>query len=174
MTEMARENTVIFREVQRFALWLRLALLVFTFFMIGLCWFALRDISSQQGSIGALPVAFFIVFMVFVPAAVAVLFLTLKLETEVRSDGLYVRFFPFHIRYKEFTAEDLTECCARTYRPILEYGGWGIRFGKKGKAYNVKGNKAVQLTLKNQKRLLIGSQKPDELARAIGSFMKTV
>ena len=168
---MARENNVIFREVQRFALWLRLALLVF---MIGLCWFALRDISSQQGSIGALPVTFFIAFMVFVPAAVAILFLTLKLETEVRSDGLYVRFFPFHIRYKEFTAEDLTECCARTYRPILEYGGWGIRLGKKGKAYNVKGNKGVQLILKNQKRLLIGSQKPDELARAIGSFMKSV
>ena len=174
MTEMARENNVIFREVQRFALWLRLALLVFTFFMFGLYWFVSRDILSQQGSIGALPVTFFIVFMVFVPAAVAILFLTLKLETEVRSDGLYVRFFPFHIRYKEFTAEDLTECCTRTYRPILEYGGWGIKFGKKGKAYNVKGNKGVQLILKNQKRLLIGSQKPDELARAIGSFMKTV
>ena len=171
---MARENNVIFREVQRFALWLRLALLVFTFFMFGLCRFVLRDILSQQGSIDVLPFAFFIVFMVFVPAAVAILFLTLKLETEVRSDGLYVRFFPFHIHYKEFTAEDLTECCPRTYRPILEYGGWGIRFGKKGKAYNVKGNKGVQLILKNQKRLLIGSQKPDELARAIGSFMKTV
>ena len=174
MTEMARENNVIFREVQRFALWLRLALLVFTFFMFGLCGFVLRYILSQQGAIDVLPFAFFIVFMVFVPAAVAILFLTLKLETEVRSDGLYVRFFPFHIRYKEFTAEDLTECCARTYRPILEYGGWGIKFGKKGKAYNVKGNKGVQLTLKNQKRLLIGSQKPDELARAIGSFMKSV
>ena len=60
----------------------------------------------------------------------------------------------------------------RQYKPIREYGGWGIRYGRGGKAYNVSGNKAVQLVLKNGKRLLIGSQRPDKLVEAIGSVRR--
>lgn len=172
MMEMARENNVIFREVQRFPLWLRLLVIFVVCLTVVIAYSQLREKILPSGEI--LPIIFVVFIAILFPTAVAIVFSIMKLETEVRDESLCVRFFPFHIRYKEFTAEDLTECCARTYRPILEYGGWGIRFGKKGKAYNVKGNKGVQLILKNQKRLLIGSQKPDELARAIGSFMKTV
>ena len=59
---------------------------------------------------------------------------------------------------------------ARTYRPLLEYGGWGIRYAPFGKgwAYNVHGSQGVQLELTNGKRILIGSQRAEELARAIG------
>jgi hypothetical protein len=38
----------------------------------------------------------------------------------------------------------------------------------------VRGNKGVQLVLQNDKRLLIGSQKADELAGAISSMMGMV
>ena len=37
----------------------------------------------------------------------------------------------------------------------------------RGKAYNVSGNEGVQLELTNGKRILIGSQRADELADAI-------
>jgi hypothetical protein len=59
---------------------------------------------------------------------------------------------------------------ARTYRPILEYGGWGIRYSPfaKGWAYNVSGNQGVQLELASGKRILIGPQRAEELARAVG------
>ena len=109
-----------------------------------------------------------------IPIAATVLFFILKLETEVRSDGLYVRFYPFHIRYKKFTPKDLAEFYSRTYKPIREYGGWGIRcsFTGKGKAYNVSGNKGLQLVLTNGKKLLIGSRKPDELVAAIAQILK--
>jgi hypothetical protein len=40
----------------------------------------------------------------------------------------------------------------------MEYGGWGIKYGKMGKAYNVSGNRGVQLEFTDGKRLLIGSQ----------------
>jgi hypothetical protein len=107
------------------------------------------------------------------PIGIGGLFWVLKLETEVRPDGLYVRYFPFHIHFKRFGAEDFSEYYARTYRPIREYGGWGIRcsFGK-GKAYNVSGNKGVQLVFKSGKRLLIGSQRDEELEEAIRSINK--
>ena len=107
--------------------------------------------------------------------AIVPLFLLAKLETEVHSDRLRVRLFPFHIRYREISAEDLSECYARTYKPIREYGGWGIRCSFRkgaGRAYNMKGNQGVQLVFKDGKRLLIGSQKPDELAQAIKLTMK--
>lgn len=119
-----------------------------------------------------LPIILLTFFGVLLPIAIAILFLMLKLETEVRSDALYVRLFPVHVRYKRFTAEDLAECYARQYKPVLEYGGWGIRFDfKGGKAYNVSGKEGVQLVLRNGKRLLIGTQRPDELAEAISSVM---
>ncbi|MHC4187375.1 MAG: hypothetical protein ACYSRQ_04200 [Planctomycetota bacterium] len=68
--------------------------------------------------------------------------------------------------------EDLKECYIRTYRPIKEYGGWGIRygFGESGKAYNVKGNQGLQLVFENGKRLLIGTQKPKRLLEAVNSI----
>jgi TATA-box binding protein (TBP) (component of TFIID and TFIIIB) len=56
---------------------------------------------------------------------------------------------------------------------LLEYGGWGIKYGRKGKAYNVSGNRGVQLVFKDGKQLLIGSQRAEELAEAISSIAIT-
>ena len=100
----------------------------------------------------------------------AYLFYSMKLVTEVRSDGVYIRFFP--LTQQKIPFEDIRRCEARTYSPIREFGGWGIRYGRKTKAYNVSGNQGVQLELSNGKRLLIGSQRPEELARAIEANMK--
>ena len=62
----------------------------------------------------------------------------------------------------------------RTYNPIREYGGWGIRYGLKSKAYNVHGNHGVQLELLNRKRLLIGSQRSEEFANALDHTIRDV
>ncbi len=96
---------------------------------------------------------------------VAVLMYTMKLTVRLDDAGLHVRFFPLVKR--DIPLEEIARWEARTYRPILEYGGWGIRCGWKGMAYNVGGNRGVQLEFTNGKRLLIGSQRPEELAAAI-------
>ena len=100
----------------------------------------------------------------------AIFFYSAKLITEVREDGLYIRFFP--VTHQKIAFEGIMECEARTYSPIKEFGGWGIRYGRGGKAYNVSGNRGVQLELSNGKRLLIGSQRAEELARAIKEGMR--
>jgi hypothetical protein len=89
----------------------------------------------------------------------------MKLTVRLDAEGLHVRFFPLVKR--DIPLDEIARWEARTYRPILEYGGWGIRCGWKGMAYNVSGNRGVQLELANGKRLLIGSQCPEELAAAI-------
>ena len=74
---------------------------------------------------------------------------------------------------------DVTEVEPVTYRPVMHYGGRGIRYsfgslgGTKGKAYNVSGNHGVRLTYTTNRHLLIGSQKPDELAAAIQSLRES-
>ncbi|MHC4114629.1 MAG: hypothetical protein ACYSSL_04835, partial [Planctomycetota bacterium] len=69
--------------------------------------------------------------------------------------------------------DDLSEYYARKYRPLLEYGGWGIGWSlRKGRAYNVSGDKGVQLVFKSGKRLPIGSQRAEELEEAIRSIME--
>ncbi len=171
---MREQNDLIFREVQAFGptlRWLLIALMVLSvvIFVIAL----LGTITDPQTSDTLAEVLLSIVAMAIPIAAVALIFIT-KLETEVRTDALYVRLYPLHLRYRIFTPQDLAEHYPRTYKPIREYGGWGIRcsFTGKGRAYNVSGNKGVQLVLTNGKKLLIGSQKPDDLAAAIDKMLK--
>jgi len=171
---MSEEKDLIFREVQTFSSWLRSLLVVLMAVSVVIFAIALWEtITNPETPDILVPVLLSIIAMA-IPIAVTILFFILKLETEVRSDGLYVRFFPVHIRYKKFGAADLEQYYARWYRPILEYGGWGIRcsFTGKGKAYNVSGIKGLQLVLTNGKKLLIGSQQPDDLAAAIDKMLK--
>ncbi len=97
---------------------------------------------------------------------VMILMYCMKLSVRLDAEGLLIRFFP--LLKRTIPLDQITRWHARTYRPILEYGGWGIRCGWKGMAYNVSGNQGVQLELANGKRVLIGSQRAEELARAIG------
>jgi hypothetical protein len=95
-----------------------------------------------------------------------------NLTTEVRPDGLYVRLYPIHRSYRHIGLEVIEKCEVLTYRAIRDFGGWGIRAGRKGRAYNVFGNKGAYLTFKDGKRLLIGSQKAESLVEAILSITR--
>ena len=93
----------------------------------------------------------------------------MKLITAVHKDGLTLRFHP--LTHQIIPNEHIKTCKVRKYHPIREYGGWGIRYGRKGKAYTVSGTLGVQLELVQEKSLLIGSQRPIELAKAIQAKM---
>lgn len=97
------------------------------------------------------------------------LFINCRLDTIIKKDGIYVRFFPFHIKFKYYTWDTLTKSYVRQYSAITEYGGWGLRLGLfgKGTAYNVSGDKGIQLEFTNNKKLLIGTNKADELTAVL-------
>jgi hypothetical protein len=99
--------------------------------------------------------------------AVALLLYSVRMSVRVDRQAVRISFFP--LWHKTVSLTDIVCWEARTYRPLLEYGGWGIRYGfDSGWAYNIRGNRGVQLELANGKRILIGSQRAEELARAIG------
>ena len=106
----------------------------------------------------------------------SVLFAIMKLETSIDINGISVRFFPFHLKKKHFNWDQLESCSIRTYKPVIEYGGWGIRktFSGKGTAYNVKGKVGLQLVFKNGDRLLIGTQKAEELNEVLKTLDRHV
>jgi hypothetical protein len=174
-----------FVEVQRFRQWWFWLLLVgAAALVVGICAYGLyvqlvlrRPFGNNPTSDTALLATSIAAFVVWV--AVLALFAVMHLRTEVRADGLYIRFFPLHRSFHRLPLGDVTEIEAVTYRPVMQYGGYGIRYsfgspgGTKGKAYNVSGNRGVRLTFTTNRHLLIGSQKPDELAAAIESLRES-
>ncbi len=103
--------------------------------------------------------------------ALAWLFVRMELRVTVTDAALEIHFAPFVRRVLAWN--EIASSRARTYRPIREFGGWGIRFGRGGaRAYNVSGNRGVELTLRDGKRILIGSQRADDLAAAIDARLR--
>jgi hypothetical protein len=88
-----------------------------------------------------------------------------RLVTEVRDGALYVRLAP--LPFRRIPLETIRSAEVRTYRPLAEFGGWGIRHGWQGMAYNARGNRGVQLVLANGRRVLVGSQTPEGLLAAL-------
>ncbi|HSG68367.1 MAG TPA: hypothetical protein VK994_06660 [Bacteroidales bacterium] len=107
-------------------------------------------------------------------AGMTFLLFQLKLETRIRKEGIYYRFFPLHLKEKHIPRDEVLSYEVRKYRPIAEYGGWGVRFGgkKHGRAFNVSGNMGLQLYLKDDKKILFGTRKPHEIGKAMEKMMQ--
>lgn len=105
--------------------------------------------------------------IIAVALALPFLLLAVRLSVRVSASTLQVHYAPFFNR--RIPLRSIAGCKAVAYQPLRDFGGWGIRFSLtgKGRAYNVSGNRGVQLELASGKRLLIGSQRADELASAI-------
>jgi len=165
-----------FREIQHFRQkWLQFVMLAVSLGMVLLFGYGMVEqliFGRPWGNKPMSDIALAIVgpLMILLGVGLLWLFRIMRLITEVRKDGVYINFVP--LLRDTILFGDIVECKARSYRPIREYGGWGIRRGRGGKAYNVSGNRGVQLTLKNGKGVLIGSQRPEELARAIRKGME--
>ncbi len=92
-----------------------------------------------------------------------------KLTIEVRTDGLYIRYYPFQLSFRKIPLDKLK---SHKVRNDIMGLGIGYPFRGRGKVYNISGNRGLQLDFVDGKRLLIGSQKPEELANAIDIVLK--
>jgi len=94
-------------------------------------------------------------------------FWMLRMNTRVDGSGVEVRWSPIKsgvtVAYIEIERHE-----SITYRPIREFGGWGVRWGgKHRRAYNVSGDRGVELFLTDGRSIVVGSERSDELANAI-------
>lgn len=97
--------------------------------------------------------------------------ISIRLKTTYTEKGIHYRFYPFQFKTNIINWHELSDAYVREYNSLLEYGGWGIRYGstKNGNAVNTSEscNKGLQLQFKNGKRLLIGTKNPEALQQII-------
>ena len=98
-----------------------------------------------------------LLLMSLLTLGISALFFIFRLDTEISNDGISARLFPLHRKFRRFAWKDIQQIEVRQYKPVWEYGGWGIRYGKNGKAWNISGNQGIQLVFQNGKKLLIGT-----------------
>ena len=94
------------------------------------------------------------------------------LDVEVRSDHLFVSFGPVHLVRRRIRYADIESVRAVTYRPIREFGGWGIRWRGRRTAWTIRGNQAVAITLQSGREIYVGSRFPQRLAGRIEVAMR--
>jgi len=152
---------VLFRERQRFRQWWLWAMLILiNVFVLIVLW-------TQCDS----DTPYYVPVLVSLPSLVLLLlFLIVRLDTEIRTDGIRVRLYPFQVRYRYYPWESISRIFIRQYRPFKEYGGWGIRGPVRNRALNIDGDQGLQLVLAKGDKLLIGTQQPDKLAAVIATL----
>lgn len=101
------------------------------------------------------------------------LFLKMKLEVKITDEGIAYRFFPLILKEKMIKRNIIESFEIRKYKPILDYGGYGANFrpNKWGKAFTMKGNIGMQLYLKDGKKILFGTQRPEAFKYAMDKMM---
>lgn len=107
-----------------------------------------------------------------------VMVLSGNLQTYINSEGVFIKYSPYHFNDKFYDWNNINTVYVRKYKPVPEYGGRGIRLSRfsftgqgvifsRSIAYTVSGRTGLQIELKSGKSVLIGTQQPDELKKVL-------
>ncbi len=151
-----------FKETQRFRQWWLWLIMGVVFIAMMMGTIDMVEEYRDTGSMTSL-VIFFVTMLIVIGLFLIIYLLTLK--TKIDNEKIEFTFRPFINKPKIFKWSDIEKAYVRKYKSIREYGGWGIRYRWHSRAYNVSGNYGLQLHLKSGKKILIGTQKPEELSK---------
>ena len=160
-----------FKEEQKFRQWWIWAIILLS---VGVWFYSIVVQVILGKDLGDNPTSnTFLILIGVLPFIIIYAFFSIKLITVVDSEGVHYRFVPWQRKVKTIQPSEIQEYRIRKYSPIREYGGWGVRTGsrKYGNAYNVSGNTGMQFILKNGKKLLIGTHRPEPFRRAMEKIM---
>lgn len=159
---------MIFTEKQRFKqwwIWLILLGLNGSALYIGINHYLKKPL------VGADPLdGFDLLILTFFILIFNLFFFFMKMESRIDQAGIAVRFLPFHWNERFYSWDSIQSAKVRTYKPILEYGGWGLRGWGNNKAFNVSGNQGIQIEFKNGKKILIGTSLPEEATQILSDL----
>jgi hypothetical protein len=100
---------------------------------------------------------------------VAAFIYSIQLNTEVRMDGIYVRFAPIHRSFRRLPFDQI-EQVERTEFGVLTYGGIGIRWIPGTVAYMTALGSGIKIDRENAKSVVIGSQQTSALLETINDM----
>ena len=161
-----RPSAAVYREEQGFDWWIY-ALLV-AMFGLAIAGVVLRGHPQGQPPAQAwnleIPIA--VAIGVALPSVLTVG--VLRMTTEVTPGDCHVWFGWIPTVRRVVPLESIERVEVVRIRPFLDYGGPGSRVGRDGqRALIARGTRGVRLHLADGTRLVIGSQRPEELADAL-------
>ncbi len=99
----------------------------------------------------------------------------IKLVVYIDKEGIHYRLPIFIRREKLIPKEQIESYDIRKYRPLFEYSGLDYRtkfiYVNRGITYKIMGNIGLQLYLTDGKKLLLGTQRPEAMKRAMKRLM---
>ena len=110
------ESRIVYKEQQRFRQWWLWAIIL----GLTIFWLSLILISREL---------IVVLLALILDLGLIVFMYSLKLDTEVTHTGVRIKFWPFHRRWLLFEFSTFKSAQEVKYRPLADYGGWGIRYG---------------------------------------------
>lgn len=168
---------VLFKEEQSFNQWwvwlilISATLISIVPFMIGIYTQEILGESWGNNPASTATLVIILSFALVLMIGLIMLFFKLRLQVEIKESGLKFRFPPLASKWKMISKEEIESFEVRSYRPVSEYGGWGIKGTMKNRAYNVSGNNGMQFKLKDGRKILFGTQKSHAFKHAMEKMM---
>jgi hypothetical protein len=161
------ENGIIFQEKQYFDKWMGFFALAGIIIMINVgtlltIFFVIPGVPRILLILAGIPIFLFVI--------IGFVFAKMEMTTEVRSDGLYIRYRPTQRIFRHYPFNTI-ESCEKTKGEIFDWiNNWRIRRYPSRTIYQCGSHEKVLIRLTNGKILLLDSQYPDELVTAIASM----
>lgn len=158
MERAGNKSEILFEEIQQFT---KAPVREFIKILMGIVFIALVvSLALQKGRM----TDYNRLLIIFLPILlVANFILGSKLITQVRTDGIYVRFPPWQSKFSQYNWIDIAEVFVKDYKPMREFMGWGIRYAPGKIGFIVSGNSCIEIVFKNGNRVLITTQRPGEV-----------
>lgn len=162
----------LFVEEQRFRQWWLWVIMIAP---VAVAWYGFWEQIIGGQPFGNNPAPDWVIWLGWLLAGIVLpwLLCSASLRVEVSSGSVRIGFVTplLPLFRKSIALKQIGGAEAVTYRPIRDYGGWGVRYGGNGWAYSVSGNRGVQLKMKEGHDILLGSRQPERLAAAIQRAM---
>jgi len=97
---------------------------------------------------------------------ITLLFAVVKLDVVITTEGINIKFSPFHRSYRNYRWEEVVGAKVVKYSPVT-YRGWGVKMRGRTTAYNFFSSRGLLLELRNGRRIMIGTKKRLELEHAL-------
>jgi len=171
-----------FQERQRFNQWW---VILFVMFPVNLIFISMCIFQLSTGKpVGDKPMSdtmFIVTTILFIlfTVVLTVIFFYMRLDTVINKEGVYERMFPFQLKFGFTPWENIIDAAVIEKKFRGKYRQWGVRHGFREKSFTTNGNKVLQLTLINNnkvltfinnKKIFIGTQKPEELAEFLNKL----
>lgn len=111
-----------------------------------------------------------ILVLIVTEVALLTFVLISHLSFRLTKAGIYYRWYPLQRSERFIQWEEVSKAHVRKYNALSEYGGWGIKGRKKNRAFNVSGSMGLQLELLSGNKVLIETQKPEELKSVLAAL----